>query len=501
MHDPVHGRVWLTKVELELVNTPEFQRLRRISQLEPVDSVFPGATHSRFAHSIGSTHVMGMILRQPAFERHFEEQPQMFQILRLAALLHDIGHLPFSHVGEVAWNVSRNPGWDEYAEHESLTAFDVIAAGSPGAYHEHISASIVRGERFREIINRHIPSDLGHDGESLTAADLVARTIKALPTEAEPGDVVVRNLLSSDLDCDRLDYLIRDSQTAGLTYGYIDLSYLIGNLVVATDEQIGTMLAVDRKHGLVPGEHYLLSRYYHYAQLVSHKTVGAAELCLGASILELIRAGALPHATELEESIVDGDSTLLLELIDDSVMAKLACAQRDHAGNDLLVECARRVAERKLLKAAAYSDKLEPMKRPGETGHVWDSLLPRGRHEEKLDIAAKCDVDPGYFYYVAKHRPLSGLDPDTSVTAAVKETAKTQARWTKAAKVATADGEATLLADVSPVLATISRHQWSTRRVFVREPLEAYSGGGEGKRTEEFKRVRQFFRDRLEAGA
>lgn len=444
---------------------------------------------------------MGMILRQKAFEEHFADRPHMFQILRLAALLHDIGHLPFSHIGETAWNLSRRPDWESYADDDQLTALDAIAWSSPGSYHEHLSAAIVRSERFRTIINRHMPEELGDSGDSLTAADLVARTIKTLPTEADPGDVVVRNLLSSDLDCDRLDYLIRDSQTAGLTYGYIDLSYLIGNLVIADDEDIGTMLAVDRKHGLVPGEHYLLSRYYHYAQLVSHKTVGAAELCLGASILELIRLDALPRASEIEEGVDDGEPARLLGLIDDSVVSMLARAPREHASHDLLVECARRFAERKLLKVAAESNKLEPMKKPGaETEHKWDSLLPRGNLEEKLAVAERCEVDPSYFYYSAHHRPLSGLDPDTSVTDAVKGTEKMQANWTKAAKVMKSSGETSLLAEESPVLNLIAKHQWSTRRVFTREPLDLYSGGGDKRRSEEFERVRRFFDERLATG-
>lgn len=496
IHDPVHGRIWLTAVELDLVNTPEFQRLRRISQLEPVDSVFPGATHSRFAHSLGATHVMGMILRQQAFEDHFDQQPHMFQILRLAALLHDIGHLPFSHVGEVAWNISRRPEWQKYVEHDFLTALDVVAAGEPGGYHETLSALIVRSDRIREIINRHLPGEYGEGSEPLTAADLVARTISTLPNEADPGDVVVQNLLSSDLDCDRLDYLLRDSKAAGLTYGYVDLAYVIGNLVVATDDDVGTMLALSEKHGKIPGEHYLLCRYYHYAQLVSHKTAGAAELALAGAILELIREGALPEANAVEDSIKKGDPQLTMKLIDDNVMALLTRAQEDFKHNDLLVECARRVIERKLLKVAVYEDRLEEMKKPGQSAtHPWDLTLPRRAVEEKQEVAEKCDVNPDLFYYKLTRRPLSGIEPNTSPTDAVKGAEKMQARWTKAAKVVDGDENPRLLVEESPVLRAIATHQWSTRRVFVREPFDTYDSGN---RTDEFKQIRKLFEARLE---
>lgn len=498
MHDPVHGRVWLTAVEIELVNTPEFQRLRRISQLEPVDSVFPGATHSRFAHSIGATHVMGMILRQQAFEDHFEERPHMFQVLRLAALLHDIGHLPFSHVGEVAWNVSRYEGWEGYAEDDDRTVFDVVAAGSPGAYHERLSALIVRSDRIRDIINRHIPEGFGEGSETLTAADLVARTINTLPNEADPGDVVVRNLLSSDVDCDRLDYLLRDSFAAGLPYGHVDLSYLIGNLEVVEDEKIGPLVALNRKHGMLPGEHYLLCRYYHYAQLVGHKTSGAAEMCLSAGILELIRRGKLPSAKELEAALREGDSLKLMGLLDDTVMGLFTGYRQGDAGDDVLKECAQRVLERKLLKVAVYDDNLEKMKQPGDRSkHPWDLMLPKGKLEKKLDVAAKCDVEPSSFCYKVDHRPLSGISPDTSTTDAVKENEKFQARWTKAAKLARPDGGVELLARESPVLRAIAKHQWSTRRVFVREPLALYEGGSSA-RSAEFERIRAYFEAELE---
>jgi HD superfamily phosphohydrolase len=497
VHDSVHGRIWLTAVELDVINTPEFQRLRRISQLEPVDIVFPGATHRRFAHSLGAAHVMGMILRQEAFEEHFKDRPHMFQILRLAALLHDIGHLPFSHVGEVAWNVSRRDGWQQYAEAGPLTALDIIAAAETGGYHETLSALIVRSERIQEVINRHLPDDFGDGNQSLTAADLVARTISTLPNEADSGDVVVQNLLSSDLDCDRLDYLLRDSEAVGLTYGHVDLAYLIGNLIVANDEQAGTVLALTDKHGKIPGEHYLLCRYYHYAQLVSHKTAGAAELALGGAILELIREGALPDAAMIEQSIQNGKPELAMQLIDDTVIALLTQVPAQFGHNEMLVECARRVLERKLLKVAVHEDRLEPMKEAGRPAiHPWDLILPRrGQVDAKLDVAEKCNVDPALFYYKVSRRPLSGIEPDTSTSKAVKETQKMQARWTKSAKVASATGDPRPLVEESPVLAAISSHQWSTRRVFVREPLETYENGD---RTQEFGRIREFFESKLE---
>jgi HD superfamily phosphohydrolase len=137
IHDPVHGRVWLTALEIAVINTPEFQRLRSIGQLTPVEQVFPGATHNRFAHSIGVVHIMGLILRQPSIHQYFVQKDERYiQLLRLAALLHDVGHLPFSHVGEMAWNASATSN-GVYDADRGETVFDAAArAKAKPALHE-----------------------------------------------------------------------------------------------------------------------------------------------------------------------------------------------------------------------------------------------------------------------------------------------------------------------------------------------------------------------------
>jgi hypothetical protein len=186
-----------------------------------------------------------------------------------------------------------------------------------------------------------------------------------------------------------------------------------------------------------------------------------------------------------------------MKLIDDDVMALLTHAHENFKHNDLLVECARRVIERKLLKVAVYEDRLEPMKKPGQSAtHPWDLTLPRRAVEEKHEVAEKCGVSPDLFYYKLNRRPLSGIEPDTSPTDAVKGVEKNQARWTKAAKVVNGKEDPRPLVEESPVLQAIAAHQWSTRRVFVREPLDTYETG---ERTDDFRRIRDFFERRLES--
>jgi HD superfamily phosphohydrolase len=467
IHDPVHGRIWLTRVEMDLINTPEFQRLRGIGQLTPVDLVFPGATHNRFAHSIGAAHVLGMIANQEPIAAYFSgDREPLVQILRLAALLHDVGHLPFSHVGEMAWLAAARP--DAFRYHDEpdgpFTVFDVAAsARAHQPLHEEFSALLITESRLGEVIDRALDPV---DGEP--ASQVVERIIRG--THA---DVVVRNLLSSDLDCDRLDYLLRDSLTAGLVYGHIDLAYLIGALVIAQDGQ-GPTIAIDERHGLLTGEHFLLARYYHYAQYVTHKTVAAAEVALVAAILELIRLGRLPATDELIGSTTDPSTrtATLMTLTDAHVEAKIASAVHD-SEHGALADAARRLVERKLPKVAARDDGLAPRRQPGEGhSHNWDRLLAPANKQRTAD---DCGVDPRKFCYRRSAMPLTGVPGDMSPADALRDQADLQARVRKAAKV-TLDGSTTnLLIEKSFVLRELSAHEWTTRRVLALEPFDSYN--------------------------
>lgn len=475
VQDPVHGRIWLTRVEVDLINTPELQRLRRIGQLHPADLVFPGATHNRFAHSLGAMHVMGWILRQRKLQEYFKKHglTSYIPVLRIAALLHDIGHLPFSHVGETAWGIAQTARF-ENLENEGVSVFDLASSGSRRAYHEELSVKLIHGDRIRKIINRHIRRRF--DGR--TAAETVARIVDG----TEPN-VVMRNLLSSELDCDRLDYLVRDSVTSGLVYGRVDLAYLIGSLVVCTGGG-DDVLAIDERHGLRAAEHYLFARYYHYAQFISHKTITSAEVTLTAAILELIRAGALKRPAEIDEIVADpARVNEFLALTDGTVESKLLTAANDHPNRPDLVEAATRLIERKLMKTVARDDRLEDKPRQRQPAeHRWDTLLARTK---KHDFAARCDVEPGYFCYRSSRHDLSGAQASVPPSEIFNPTQRNQ--WQKAAKVGEHGGEARLVVEKSNVLGHLSGQVWATRRVFAREPLSSY---GSRTRTEQFERLR-----------
>lgn len=467
IHDPVHGRVWLTKVEIDLINTPEFQRLRAIGQLTPVDLVFPGATHNRFAHSIGAAHVIGMILRQQRVAEYFSgELVQLVQPLRLAALLHDVGHLPFSHVGEMAWLAAADSGVFAYHDEPAgpITVFDIAAgARAHRPLHEDLSALLIIESRLADIIDGQLGEIEGRPA---------SQTVEMIIRGTHP-DLVARNLLSSDLDCDRLDYLLRDSLTAGLVYGQIDLAYLVGALMVGHDG-VGASLAIDGRHGLLTGEHFLLARYFHYAQFVTHKTVAAAEVATVAALLEMIRREQLPRPESLTDERLPASDRIatLMKLSDPHVEAKLAEAAQGDA-SEVLAEASRRVLERKLPKVAAREEGLELARSGGQPiTHNWDRLT--SSPERKQKVADDCGINPRSFCYRKTTMPLTGVEGDMSPVDADADPAGLQSKMRKAAKVVIDGGPAELLIVHSPILKGLSNHRWTTRRAFALEPLDSY---------------------------
>jgi hypothetical protein len=394
----------------------------------------------------------------------------------------------------MAWNATRDPRRRfDYTEDDARSVFDVAAsARSKPAVHEELSALVIRHSSIADVIDDDLSPVNG-----TKASDLVAKIVEGTDT-----DLVVRNLLSSELDCDRLDYLLRDSLYAGLVYGHIDLDYLIGNLITVEEgfqpggEPAQTLLAIDRRHGLVAGEHFLMARYYHYAQFISHKTVAAAEVDIVAGIIELIRFERLPLINRLVEGSETKRLAQLRELTDFHVLELLRDAATDAGVSEELREAAVRLFERKLLKTAARHEGLEDIPRPlAPPRHPWDVRLKRDI--DKLAVAERCRIDPSLFCYRRNALPLSGIQgeerPSTFATAAGADTVRRG--LIKAAKVGGNGEPLRLLIEESPILRGLSKQQWATRRIFVHEPLDSYRP--RRKASKEFERLKQFFDEEL----
>ncbi len=247
IRDPVHNIISFEEAEwdrllLDLINTREFQRLRRIKQLGMSELVFPGANHSRFAHSIGVMHVARRMLAR--LERLVEDgiSDRDRTLVLAAALLHDVGHGPFSHAFEKV----------TLQKHEART-LEIIQ-----------SEETEIGKRLREY-DRELPDRL---------AVFFDEDIDEESHEASEVPRYLTQVVSSQLDADRFDYLLRDSHATGTNYGRFDLDWLLSHLML--DGERGRFF-VGRK-AIDSAEAYIFARYHSYRSVYFHKTVRAAEV-------------------------------------------------------------------------------------------------------------------------------------------------------------------------------------------------------------------------------
>lgn len=238
--DPVYGNITVDHpVLVDVIDSPEFQRLRRIHQLGMCHTVYYGAEHSRFQHSIGAMWLMHRILRHWQERRTVDMPDDLALAATLAALLHDVGHGPFSHALE--------------------TVFADI-------HHEQIGARIIE-ERLGALLSAH-----GVD------VSLVLRILRGTA-----GMPYLTELISSQVDVDRMDYLLRDSLYTGVKYGLFDIDRMIYTLTPVSasgrpDDPL-QVLAMQAK-GIHAAEEYIFSRYSMYWQVYFHKTIRCAEVLL-----------------------------------------------------------------------------------------------------------------------------------------------------------------------------------------------------------------------------
>lgn len=276
IRDPVHGLITfdlsqeVDKAAWRLINTREFQRLRRVRQLGVSEFTFPGATHTRLSHSIGVFHLARRLMK--VAERYVPADKQSHSRKRtalLAALLHDLGHGPFSHAFENA----------EKAR--------VERAGVAESYrdHEHWTAQLI--QRKDGDIRRVLKDEFGGDG---AIADDIANMLRGDEQD------LYSSVVSSSFDADRLDYLQRDRMMTGSGAGAIDLDWLLDNLRVVdvpaniVDDAVEAggetvqVFAFEEK-ALQSAESFILARFHLYSQVYLHKTTRGIEKMLTAFLL------------------------------------------------------------------------------------------------------------------------------------------------------------------------------------------------------------------------
>ncbi|MCC6277547.1 MAG: HD domain-containing protein [Oligoflexia bacterium] len=252
--DSIHGFINLTKTEDQIIRSAYFQRLRWIKQLGWSHYIFPGATHTRFAHALGAMHVMHKILLaigkavpdEKLFDPKVHDAKTTFhRTMRLAALLHDIGTFPFSHSVEYG-----------YINHDR----ERVRQGKKAikANHEELGAQIILNTDFDGGITRLLTQG-GIDPKELS-----------LIIQGQSESVLSNQLIHSDVDADRMDYLLRDSYHTGVKYGVFELDYLIANMTVVSID--GKEAIAINESALTSLEYFLISRYAWYTQIIREGT-------------------------------------------------------------------------------------------------------------------------------------------------------------------------------------------------------------------------------------
>ncbi len=252
IRDPVHGTLQLTRAELAVVDHPAFQRLRLIKQLGFADLAYPGATHSRYAHALGTLHVASRMLESVLRKSNLPslEVQRYRQLLRLAALFHDLGHAPLSHTTERFMPLVRelNLGpWclgdpDRQATHEDYTLLIITRSSLTSLLQQRFAALDVGPEDIAAVIAGWAPRAV--------AERFVVSGQNWLP--------LLHQCVSSELDADRMDYLLRDSYFAGVPYGRYDHEWLLDNLTLV--EHAGALHLGLIARATFSFEDYLLSR-------------------------------------------------------------------------------------------------------------------------------------------------------------------------------------------------------------------------------------------------
>lgn len=272
IRDPIHGSLEFDADELALVDHRAYQRLRLIKQLGLADLAFPGATHTRFAHGLGVTHVAARMFDGVTrdYELTASERQRLRTTLRLAALFHDLGHAPLSHTTERFMPPVRQLELGPW----------MSGSRDRRAGHEDYTLKILVDSDLTELFRRRF-RDRGVEPE-----DVCALLANRLPEGmANPFHIGGRNWLpllhqcvSSEVDADRMDYLLRDSYFAGVPYGRYDSDWLIENLTTV-ERGVDLHLGLHAKASF-GFEDYLLSRYHMFMSVYFHHVPIGYELML-----------------------------------------------------------------------------------------------------------------------------------------------------------------------------------------------------------------------------
>jgi len=335
---PIHGFIELNEWERDIINQPAFQRLRRIRQLGLTDYVYPGAMHTRFEHSLGVMHIATrmydsivarsaeVLKAELGYNDDGLRRDRM--IVRLAALLHDVGHAPLSHAAEEI--MPTKPDGTRYK-------------------HEDYTAAIIRQE-LREVIDSHPYNRTNYGITAETTAQLIEGTA-LLPQ----GLLFWQQVVASQLDADRMDYLLRDAYHTGVRYGVYDLERLLHSLCAfSVSDELVMGVSEDGWHAV---ESLILARYYMFTQVYYHKTRRAYDFHIAQALKSALAGQELPSPEAISEFLQYDDWWFLGAL------------QREEAG-----EHGKRIKDRAHYRLLYETPEIPPDEQVNRFNEVCDHL-------------------------------------------------------------------------------------------------------------------------------
>lgn len=300
IRDPIHVFIILDRDERRVLDSKPVQRLRHIHQLAMSYLVYPGATHRRFEHSLGVMELAGRVFDVITAEQNIHDSvrkvvPEIAtrpdsraywrKVLRMAALCHDIGHLPFSHA----------------AEHELLPE---------GWNHERITTRLILSEEMREIWDSMVPPlNVEHIAKVAVGREKAQEADFTNGLNWSDWEILLSEIIGGDtLGVDRMDYLLRDSYHAGVAYGRFDHHRLIDTLRVLphSDHSDEPTLGIE-SGGIYTAEALLLARYYMFMQVYQHRVRVAYDHHLKEFLSSWLSDGSFPYDVEGHQGITDNE--------------------------------------------------------------------------------------------------------------------------------------------------------------------------------------------------
>lgn len=277
--DPIHGFIYVSDLETKIIDSAPFQRLRNIKQLAMSNLVYHGAEHTRFGHSLGVMHLVDRAFRavlanykeQTGLDLFDEKKAAFYcQILRLIGLTHDIGHAPFSHASESVF--------------------------PEGMSHEDFSERIIKETEIADYI-KEIGQDFKdkYDDEYNITPELICEIYSGKEAGKNSEYVFLKSFMDGELDCDKMDYLLRDSYYCGVEYGKYDLNRLISCLTAYKMDGSIPVLAVTNG-GIQVIESFILARYFMFIEVYFHKTRRFMDLMFTNALKDILPNSHYPES-------------------------------------------------------------------------------------------------------------------------------------------------------------------------------------------------------------